>query len=71
MTWWQRLKSRWGRRPDPIRIPTPWGDVTEGARLAAALRMREEPEVKARVESMIGHEEAKRRYPEAYLGAWE
>jgi hypothetical protein len=51
------------------------GQTTEGMRLQAALNMRIDPEVKARVEEALirqmgsiakGMIEARRRYPEAY-----
>lgn len=64
------------RKPKPPVIQTPWGPVTESARLQAALNMRDNPEVKERVERLLAREcgglaaglaEARRRYPEAYL----
>jgi hypothetical protein len=63
-TWWQQFKSRFGKRP-PV-IMTEWGPVTEGARRQAALNLRDDPEKRAKVEEMVGVEEARRRYPEAY-----
>ena len=56
-------------------ISTQWGPVTEAARLQAALNMRDDPEVRARVERLLakklggvalGLAEARRRYPECY-----
>ena len=58
-----------------IIIMTPYGPVTEVARLTAALNMRDFPDIKARVMAMLEKEmgspekaeaEARRRYPEAY-----
>lgn len=68
MTWWQQLRSRFGLRkpPPPIIIPTPWGNVSESARHAAAMNMKHDPEKKAMVVEMIGEEEARRRYPEGW-----
>ena len=62
--WWQKFKSRFGKRP-PV-IHTEWGAVTEGARKQAAMNLRDDPEKRAKVEEMVGVEEARRRYPEAY-----
>jgi hypothetical protein len=55
-------------------ISTQWGQVTSWARRLAALNMRDDPAVKARVEQLlidtygpeVGMAESKRRYPEAY-----
>jgi hypothetical protein len=61
--------------PPPVIINTPWGQVTESARLRCALNMRDDPAVKARVEEVLckqhgmarGLVESRRRYPEAYM----
>ena len=61
--------------PAPPVIMTEWGPVSEPARLHAAINMRAEPDIKARVEALLvkhegsvekGLAEARRRYPEAY-----
>ena len=64
------------QKEPPIEIPTPWGNVTEAARLRAALNMRDDPLLLLRVESLVikecggdvdrGRAESRRRYPEAY-----
>jgi hypothetical protein len=71
----RNLFRKW-RRPRPIVIDTPWGSVTESARHQAALNMRDDPQLRARVEGMIinqlgkgvaaGLVECQRRYPECY-----
>jgi hypothetical protein len=67
MSWWSDLKKRWGRKAPPLPIiMTQWGPTTEGARKQAALNLRDDPEKRAKVEEMVGVEEARRRYPEAY-----
>lgn len=57
-----------GRKRDPIIIQTEWGPVSEKFRQQAAVNMRLNPELKAKIEMMVGPEEARRRYPEAYEG---
>jgi hypothetical protein len=56
-------------------IQTPWGATTESARAQAAKNMRDDPEVKRRVEEHLakklgsvaaGLMEARRLYPEAF-----
>lgn len=55
-------------------ILTEWGAVDEGARLQAAMNIKADPEIRARVEGMLiekfgkvrGMEEMRRRYPEAF-----
>jgi hypothetical protein len=64
LTWWEQFKTRFGKRP-PV-IMTEWGAVTEGARKQAALNLRDDPVKRAKVEEMVGVEEARRRFPEAY-----
>jgi hypothetical protein len=64
------------KRPKPPVIDTPWGPVTEAARLRAALNMREDPELRDKVTATLQDmlsgdreaavEEMKRRYPEAF-----
>jgi len=66
MTFWQDLKKRFGKRPPPPVIMTEWGPVTEKYRSIAAANMKFDPKVKQRIEEMIGVEESKRKYPEAY-----
>ena len=66
MTWWQQLRQRFGKRP-PV-IQTEWGPVSEGPRKMAAENMRNDSALKAKIEEMIGVEESRRRYPEAYRG---
>jgi len=71
----EKFPSVFGK-PAPILIETPWGYVTESARLQAAINMKVDEAVKARVETMLiqqysgdvqaGMAEARRRYPEAY-----
>lgn len=62
--------------PAPV-IETKWGNVTEAARLQAAINMREDPKKRADVEALLarqlfegdidkGRKESKRRYREAY-----
>lgn len=41
-------------------------EVTQSARLQAAINMREREDVKARVVAMLGEDEGRRRYPEAW-----
>ena len=63
------------RTPPPI-IDTPWGPVTESARLRAAMNMRRDPALRALIEEMVirehgrgiaaGLAECRRRYPESY-----
>lgn len=65
-----------GLKTKPPVISTPNGDVTESARLQAALNMRIDPMIKMRVIDCIvkqfggdeqrGMAEARRRYPEAF-----
>jgi len=66
-----------GRNVDgsPI-IQSEYGQTTESARLAAAMNMLADPEVKYRVENALAKQlgslpkgimEARRRYPEAYI----
>lgn len=59
----------------PPQILTPWGPTTESARLQAAINMRADPVLKAKVEELLirqlgsfeaGVEESRRRYPESY-----
>jgi hypothetical protein len=63
------------QEPPPIQIPTMYGPVTEKARRAAALAMRNEPDTMARVLAVLEQEAgsredaeklARERYPEAY-----
>jgi hypothetical protein len=61
---WQSIKRRFGKRPPPPIIQTEWGPVTEKYRQLAALNMRNDPALRAKVIEMIGIDEAKRRYPE-------
>ena len=58
-----------------IEIPTPWGSVTESARLQAAINIRDVPgkyeEVLAILAKQLGsvakaEVELRRRYPEAF-----
>jgi hypothetical protein len=64
-----------GYKGDKPVIVTPWGEVTEAARLRAALNMKEDPQKRAAVEAILakqlgsvakGLAEARRRYPECY-----
>ena len=79
MTWWTRLRNRWGKRPPPVittYIDGKEHEVTEWARHQAAMNMRGDSEIKERVVAYlkqqygdeVGLAEAKRRYPEA---GWE
>jgi hypothetical protein len=71
----EKFPSVFGKPAPPI-IMTEWGPVTESARLQAAINMRVDENIKARVETMLiqqysgdvqaGMAEARRRYPEAY-----
>ena len=71
---WEALVSD---QPAPV-IMTQWGPVTESARFQAALNMREDPEIFARVlaikvrecrgDEIRGLAEMKRCYPEAFVG---
>lgn len=64
------------RKGAPPVIHTPFGDVTEGARLRCAMNMLEDGTLRQRVEDLlirqnggnveVGIAEAKKRYPEAY-----
>lgn len=72
MKLWRWLKQ-FRTSPPPV-IMSEWGQVTEAARLRAALNMAEDAEVKRRVEEALvrkygvarGLAEARRRYREAY-----
>jgi len=65
------------RNPEAKQVMTPWGPVSEGARLAVCQNMIEDPACKVMVERMLidlcggdtqrGLAEARARYPEAYL----
>ena len=67
---------RWFPRTFAPVIMTDWGPVTERMRVQAALNMKADPNIKARVEALIvkesggdlkkGIRESKRRFPEAY-----
>jgi len=69
-----KLRAR--RAAAPPVIPTPWGVVTEKARLQAALNMRDDPALRDKVLAIVIKEcggdtfkgllEFKRRYPEVY-----
>jgi hypothetical protein len=71
----QRLLAKI-RKPAPILIETAWGPVTESARRQAAINMREDANLRLRVENLVikecggdilkGQAECRRRYPEAY-----
>lgn len=60
----------------PPRIDTPWGPVSEPARLQAAKNMREEPALREKVMRVLAlrlgineraaWQEMRRRYPEAF-----
>lgn len=74
MTSIKKLFSRLRRgRPAPI-IESPYGPVTESARLQCALNMRQDLMIKLRVEEVLirqygekrGLELARERYPEGY-----
>ena len=54
------------KRNPPIIATDEYGPVTEWARHRAALNMLANPEVKSRVEGLIGVEKARHNYPEAY-----
>lgn len=67
-SWFPEALRRPRRAPLPPSSPviqTEWGPVTESARLRAALNMKADPEVKARVVNLIGEKMARARYPEA------
>ena len=62
-------------KPEPPLIMTEWGPTTEAYRLQAAVNMRRDPDVRAKVEALLvrqygskeaGLKESRRRYPEAY-----
>ncbi|MGA8745611.1 MAG: hypothetical protein WB507_07080 [Solirubrobacterales bacterium] len=63
---WQSIKRRFGKRPSPPIIMTEWGPVTEKYRQLAAANLKFDPVMKKWIEDMIGVEESKRKYPEAY-----
>lgn len=69
MTWWSDFRKRFGQpradRP-AINITTEWGNVTESARFQAAYNFRIDSAKRELAESMIGEDEMRRRYPEAY-----
>ena len=63
-----------GTRPPPV-IDSPWGPVSEQARLRAALNMQADPNLRKRVEELLAdrlgspeaaRKEVRRRYPEAF-----
>lgn len=69
-----RFQSLRARFTPPV-IQSPWGQVTESARLQAAMNMRNSPEVKERVIGFLESEgrsrqeaerTARERYPEAF-----
>lgn len=71
------VPGQWGGDEPPV-IQTTWGPVSEGARLRAALNLREDLGKRRQVEKLLanqlfggdlvrGREEAMRRYPEAYV----
>jgi hypothetical protein len=71
----ERLGWYLRRGKEPPVITSQYGQTTESARLACALRMRDDPEVKERVERAcidkfgglaMGLAYARRTYPEAY-----
>lgn len=65
MTFWQRLKLRFGKRP-PV-IPTMYGaPVPEWARKQAAENMKRDASKRHDVEMLIGKQLARERYPEAF-----
>lgn len=78
MTWWQQLRSRFGRRlPPEIRTVVDGVDmkVTEWTRSQAAYNMRHDRTKRDEVERMliaqygdkeIGRAEMRRRYPESF-----
>lgn len=51
---------------DPPVIQSPYGPVTESARLQAAMNMKLDPAVRQRVIDLIGEEKARANYPEAF-----
>ena len=53
----------------PPVIITPYGQTTEAARYRAAMNMKADPAVKARVVALIGEAKAKRDFPEAFSDA--
>lgn len=69
MTWWQQLRSRFGRRPPVIRTMVDGVElsVTESARRQASANMAADPSLRAKIVEMVGEDEARRRYPEAWL----
>ncbi len=69
MTWWQQLRARLGQRRPPVIRTTIDGvehQVSEPARRQAAVNMRLDPALRARIVEMVGEAEARRRYPEAW-----
>jgi hypothetical protein len=61
-------------RPRPV-IVSSYGETSEVARLAAALNMRDDPDLRKRIVDILavrygsqqaGENEARRRYPEAF-----
>ena len=79
MQWLRETFPSVWKTPKPPVILTPWGPVTESARLQCAINMRVDDGVKARVERLCielmddneaaGLAESRRRYPEAYADA--
>lgn len=65
-TWgWLACLRQW--MVGPPRIDTEWGPVTEAARKQAALNIREDAKLRARIVEMLGEAEARRRYPEGFV----
>lgn len=51
----------------PVIVVPGQGEVPEAARLQAAINMHHDQVLRDRVVAMIGEEEARRRYPEAFM----
>jgi hypothetical protein len=47
--------------------PSDHAEAVERGRYQTALKMRDDPEAKARVENGVGREFSQRRFPEAYI----
>lgn len=64
----RKLRKIWRNPPQiPVYLDGQRQYVSESARRAAAANMAADPDVKARIEAMLGAEEARRRYPDAYV----
>lgn len=63
---WDFIRRLRRRVTGPPVILTEYGPVTESARLRAALNMREDVELRAKIIAMLGEAKARKHYPEAF-----